>query len=219
MERYISVHSQSTRDFSSFLELTVKLDESSVVRLESHSPAFFRVWAYTPFKTFATRLIRGHIKPEFLVCAADHLLEQMDKQKNEVIDPGNSFDSLWKQKSPETAHFTYLEDISAQTVLDLAEKGMTVAQENKGPLGFPPSLLNQPVITVRHKLTSTMDNGNVFSTAKIPMRAVLTLATFSFIPSSPAENEPIRVRKQGSRIRLDARYGSVYSEYIDNLLR
>lgn len=47
------------------------------------------------------------------------------------------------------------------------------------------------------------------------MRCVFALTAMGFIPASPAEDEPVRVRALPSWLRLDARFGSVYRHRAD----
>ncbi|MGC7299062.1 hypothetical protein RA988_21390, partial [Mycobacteroides abscessus subsp. massiliense] len=84
--------------------------------------------------------------------------------------------------------------------------GGELAREHGSAHGPPVSLLDQSVVTV---------DGAGGRQVDVPMRCVFALTAMGFIPASPAEDEPVRVRALPSWLRLDARFGSVYRHRAD----
>lgn len=91
-------------------------------------------------------------------------------------------------------------------MLELAQRGGELAREHGSAHGPPVSLLDQSVVTV---------DGVGGQQVDVPMRCVFALTAMGFIPASPAEDEPVRVRALPSWLRLDARFGSVYRHRAD----
>ena len=102
----------------------------------------------------------------------------------------------------------------ARVLIDLAQRGARLAKEHGSSHGPPVSLLDQKVLHV--------EGAN--ETVPITMRTVFALTAMGFVPftghdalSSEAdlaridESEKVRVRATAVWLRLDARYGSVFS--------
>lgn len=195
-------------DLRTLLRRVLRLDEAAVVRLTTAGDGRMRVWARTPFGPLVVRVLAGHCPGGDVVCGADHLLTELDLlprgDSEGRVDPGMPLLSAWQGLLPPTDGFQLVEDVPAQVLLDLTESGRTVAQENAGPAGLPPSLLDQEALTVR-------SDGN--SPLGIDMRTVFSLVMCGFVPERGGrapEGEPVRVSERGAWLRIDARYGTVY---------
>jgi hypothetical protein len=112
-------------------------------------------------------------------------------------------DSAWRGVLPPDAGFVHLDDVPARAVLDLAQRGASLARQHSSAHGPPASLLDQDVVAV------TSPQGSV----GIPMRCVFALTAMGFLPQSPdsvGDDEVVRVRATPSWLRVDARFGTVY---------
>lgn len=93
---------------------------------------------------------------------------------------------------PPESGFTYLDDVPARVMLDLAHRGARLAKEHGSSAGPPVSLLDQEVIQV-----SSAD-----VVVGLPMRCVFALTAMGFLPQSAetiSADELIRVgyRRRG----------------------
>lgn len=205
----IRVPSPADRDdLRTLLRRVLRLDEAAVVRLTTAGDGQMRVWARTPFGPLVVRVLGGDCPGGDVVCGADHLLTELDLlprgDREGRVDPGMPLLSAWQGLLPPTDGFQLVEDVPAQVLLDLTESGRTVAQENAGPAGLPPSLLDQEALTVRSDGSSPLG---------IDMRTVFSLVMCGFVPARGGrapEGEPVRVSERGAWLRIDARYGTVY---------
>lgn len=195
-------------DLRTLLRRILKLDEAAVVRLTAAGDGRMRVWSRTPFGALVVRVLGGECPGGDVVCGADHLLTELDVlprgDSEGLIDPGMPLLSAWQGLLPPSDGFTLVEDVPAQVLLDLTASGRTVAQENAGPAGLPPSLLDQIALTVRSDTDSPVG---------IDMRTVFSLVMCGFVPERAGrapEGEPVRVSERGAWLRIDARYGTVY---------
>ncbi|GAA4261273.1 hypothetical protein [Dietzia aurantiaca] len=195
-------------DLRTLLRRVLRLDEAAVVRLTTAGDGRMRVWARTPFGPLVVRVLAGDCPGGDVVCGADHLLTELDLlprgDSEGRVDPGMPLLSAWQGLLPPTDGFQLVEDVPAQVLLDLTESGRTVAQENAGPAGLPPSLLDQEALTVRSDGSSPLG---------IDMRTVFSLVMCGFVPERGGrapEGEPVRVSERGAWLRIDARYGTVY---------
>lgn len=195
-------------DLRTLLRRILKLDEAAVVRLTTTGDGRMRVWSRTPFGALVVRVLGGECPGGDVVCGADHLLTELDVlprgDREGLIDPGMPLLSAWQGLLPPSDGFTLVEDVPAQVLLDLTASGRTVAQENAGPAGLPPSLLDQIALTVRSDTDSPVG---------IDMRTVFSLVMCGFVPERAGrapEGEPVRVSERGAWLRIDARYGTVY---------
>ncbi|MGX1767360.1 hypothetical protein ACWIFB_10490 [Dietzia sp. NPDC055340] len=195
-------------DLRTLLRRVLRLDEAAVVRLTTAGDGRMRVWARTPFGPLVVRVLAGDCPGGDVVCGADHLLTELDLlprgDSEGRVDPGLPLLSAWQGLLPPTDGFQLVEDVPAQVLLDLTESGRTVAQENAGPAGLPPSLLDQEALTVRSDGSSPLG---------IDMRTVFSLVMCGFVPERGGrapEGEPVRVSERGAWLRIDARYGTVY---------
>ena len=119
-------------------------------------------------------------------------------------------DSAWRGALPPETGFVHLDDVPARVVLDLAQRGMSLAKEHSSAHGPPASLLDQEVVAV------TSEDHSV----GIPMRCVFALTAMGFLPQPPSldrfdpesvsADEVVRVRATSAWLRVDARFGTVY---------
>ena len=158
----------------------------------------------TGFDVLASRVVVGQVRPEDMTVAADGLARGLSAMDDSgYVDPGFAMDSSWHSALPPDSGFTYLDDVPAQVMLDLAQEGSRLAKEHSSSHGPPASLLDQEVIRVSSADTSV----------GLPMRCVFALTAMGFLPQSRDAidaSEMIRVRTLPAWLRLDARFGSVY---------
>ncbi|MBV5243083.1 MULTISPECIES: hypothetical protein [Mycolicibacterium] len=195
-------------DLATFTERALRLDDAAVVRLREREGGMIVAWVATGFDVLASRVVAGRIVPSDLSVGADVLLAGLRAATSAGhVDPGFSMDSAWRGVLPPEKGFVYLDDVPAAAVLDLAERGMSLAKEHSSAFGPPTSLLDQEVLTVASQ----------HDTVGIPMRCVLTLTAMGFLPQPTAEDrgagdtdEVVRVRALPNWLRVDARFGTVY---------
>lgn len=198
-------------DLATFTERALRLDEAGVIRLRERSDGMIVAWVATGFDVLASRVVAGRINPADLCAGADALqpaLRAMDAHG--YVDPGFAMDSAWRGALPPETGFVHLDDVPARVVLDLAQRGMSLAKEHSSAHGPPASLLDQEVVAV----TSEDDS------VGIPMRCVFALTAMGFLPQSPSldrfdpesvsADEVVRVRATSAWLRVDARFGTVY---------
>lgn len=198
-------------DLAAFVDRARRLDESAVIRLRQRGDSMVVAWVATGFGTLASRVVSGRVRPADLCAGADALSAGLAAMTAEgVVDPGYSMDSAWRGALPPDAGFVHLDDVPAEVVSDLAQRGSQLAREHAGPQGPPASLLDQEVVRVSAEGALDADGVGV------PMRCVLTLAALSFVPPSPGEI--VRVRVTPAWLRIDARFGTVYQRRGDPAL-
>jgi hypothetical protein len=191
-------------DLGTFVERARRLDEAAVVRLRERPGGVIVGWVATGFDVLASRVVSGRVAPPDLSAGADALasgLTAMDSTG--YVQPGFAMDSAWRGVLPPDTGFVHLDDVPARVVIDLAERGVTLAKEHSGPQGPPASLLDQEVVAV----SSGED------TVGVPMRCVFALTAMGFLPQSAdaiSDDEIVRVRALPAWLRIDARFGSVY---------
>ena len=199
-------------DLITFVDRTLRLDESAVIRLRQRPGGMFVAWAATGFDVLASRVVGGRLRPDDLFAGADALARALpEMQRGGYVDPGFAMDSAWRGILPPDSGFVHLDDVPARVVLDLAQRGLALAKEHSSAHGPPASLLDQEVVAV--------SAGE--ETVGIPMRCVFALTAMGFLPQSTnradsfapesvAADEVVRVRVMPSWLRIDARFGSVY---------
>ncbi|OBA62241.1 hypothetical protein A5647_08335 [Mycobacterium sp. 1100029.7] len=191
-------------DLAAFVEHAMRLDDGAVIRLHARSSGLLSAWMATGFDVLASRVVAGRVRPDDMTVSAAGLargLSAMDETG--YVDPGFAMDSAWRTALPPESGFTHLDDVPAQVMLDLAQRGAQLAKEHGSSHGPPASLLDQEVIRVSSADTSV----------GLPMRCVFALTAMGFLPPSPgsvAADEMIRVRIMPSWLRLDAKFGTVY---------
>nr|WP_296778536.1 hypothetical protein [Rhodococcus sp. (in: high G+C Gram-positive bacteria)] len=214
-ERTLTVPDAVEREnLTAFLAKSVRLDEASVVRLRMRADGKLSVWASTGFDALAVRVISGTIVPDDTSAAADQLLAALESVADGVVDPGFSMDSAWRGALPPDTGFEHVDDVPARVLIDLAQRGAALAKEHGSSHGPPVSLLEQEVLHV--------DGGA--GDVSITMRTVFALTAMGFVPYTGADpltadidlgridaDEKVRVRATKVWLRLDARFGSVFS--------
>jgi hypothetical protein len=216
-ERGIWLTDASARkDLAVFTERVLRLDDAAVIRLRSRKPDSVIAWVATGFDVLACRVVTGRVSPADLSSGADALArglarELVEADESGFVDPGFAVDSAWRGVLPPESGFVHLDDIPARVLLDLAQRGVSLAREHGSAHGPPASLLDQEVINVSADGVS----------AGIPMRCVFALTAMGFLPQSATSNdelapesvaadEIVRVRVLPAWLRIDARFGSVY---------
>lgn len=198
-------------DLVTFVERAIRLDDASVIRLRARDAGHVVAWVATGFDVLASRVVGGRVKPADLSVGADALataLPAMDRSG--FVEPGFAMDSAWRGMLPPETGFVHLDDVPARVVLDLAQRGLSLAKEYGSAHGPPASLLDQEVVAVSSGDTSV----------GIPMRCVFALTAMGFLPQSTtadqfapesvASDEVVRVRVLPTWLRVDARFGTVY---------
>jgi hypothetical protein len=214
-ERGVWVENPAHReDLSTFVERAHRLDEASVVRLRERPGGMIVAWVATGFDVLASRVVAGRVRPADLCAGADALLAGLTAVRPDgadgYVDPGFGMDSAWRSALPPDTGFVHLDDIPARVVLDLAQRGLSLAKEHSSAHGPPASLLDQEVVAV--------SSGG--ESVGIPMRCVFALTAMGFLPQRQASgefapesvsaDEVVRVRVLPTWLRVDARFGTVY---------
>lgn len=191
-------------DLATFVDHALRLDDAAVIRIRARSTGLLSAWVATGFDVLASRVVAGKVRPDDLSVAARSLAHGLaTTDASGYVDPGYSMDSAWRGGLPPESGFTYLDDVPARVMLDLAHRGARLAKEHGSSAGPPVSLLDQEVIQV-----SSAD-----VVVGLPMRCVFALTAMGFLPQSAetiSADELIRVRISPAWLRLDARFGSVY---------
>lgn len=214
-ERVLTVPDAVEREnLTAFLSKAVRLDDAAVVRMRTRSDGRLAVWASTGFDALAVRVVSGSISPDDTSAAADQLLAALASVVDGAVDPGFSMDSAWRGALPPEHGFEHVDDVPARVLIDLAQRGAVLAKEHGSSHGPPVSLLDQEVLHV--------DGGA--NGVSITMRTVFALTAMGFVPHTGQDpltatvdltridaNEIVRVRATKVWLRLDARYGSVFS--------
>jgi hypothetical protein len=209
-------------DLATFVERAVRLDDAAVIRLRERSGGLVAAWVSTGFDVLASRVVGGRVRPADFSAGADALargLTAMDRTGH--VEPGFPMDSAWRGALPPETGFVHLDNVPARVVLDLAQRGVTVAKEHGSAHGPPVSLLDQEVLAV------SSEHGDV----GIPMRCVFALTAMGFLPQSSAASqgmgldpdtvtadEIVRIRVLPAWLRIDARFGSVFRRRGDPAL-
>lgn len=191
-------------DLGAFVARAVRLDGQAMVRLRARHSAGDQpridAWAATPFDALSTRSVSGELEPADMTVSGNELLATLTVAGAPVMDPGPSRDLMWRSELPPEAGWHRVDDLPAQLVGEVADRGINVARDNVGPKGTPPaSLLDQEVFTVSG---SGLD-------VKVPLRCLFVLSGMGFLPPAPPENEIVRVSATDSWLRLDSRFGAV----------
>ena len=198
-------------DLSIFTERAQRLDEATVVRLRERPGGMVVAWVATGFDVLASRVVNGRVRPADLCAGAEALLSGLTAMGGDgYVNPGFGMDSAWRGVLPPDTGFVHLDDVPARVVLDLAQKGVSLAKEHSSAHGPPASMLDQEVLAV----TAAGDS------VGIPMRCVFALTAMGFLPQvqsgdefapeSVSADEVVRVRATPSWLRIDARFGTVY---------
>lgn len=186
-------------DLGAFVARAVRLDGDSVVRLKARGEDLIDAWVATPFDVLATRTVRGALRPGDLTVSANELLAALAIVRGETVDPGLPRDMMWRSALPPGQGWHVVDQLPADVVSSLADRGLSVARENPGPHGTPPaSLLDQTVLTV------SGDGMEI----KVPLRCLFAMSGMGFL-GNEAPDEQVRVTATDAWLRIDARYGAV----------
>ncbi|MBC3190705.1 hypothetical protein H7X46_06490 [Pseudonocardia sp. C8] len=196
-------------DLGAFTARVVRLDQSATIRLTSDAGRV-TAWARTPFDVLVTRSVAGSLDGGAPVTAhASSLLTALAVDRAEAIDTGPA--ATWLEELPPSEGWTRVDDVPADELDGLADRGLALAREHAGPLGPPASLLDQTVLTV-----SPPESGRPVT---VPMRVLFAMSGMGFLGSGPsgATGPRVRVSASGSWVRLDARYGAVVRRRVLSL--
>ncbi len=182
-------------DLGAFVARVVRLDPAATVRLRAGAGTV-TAWAATPFDVLATRTVHATLEPADVSAPASALLAALAVERATTVDPGPG--GTWVGELPPDDGWTALDAVPAAEIEALTERGLAVAREHAGPLGPPPSLLDQTVLTV---------SGESGPAVKVPMRCLFALSGMGFVGSD--DPAPVRVLAQAGWLRLDARFGAV----------
>jgi hypothetical protein len=185
-------------DLGVFLARAVRLDSQVIVRLRVGRTRL-HVWVDTPFDALVTRSVHGAVRPGDLTVKGTELLTAVAVAGGAMVDPGRAQDAQWRCALPPEQGWCEVDQVPAEVLTDLADRGISLARANPGPHGSPPSaLLDQEVITVSR---AGFDVG-------VPLRCLFALSGMGFVGRRAAA-ETVRVWATDSWLRLDARYGAV----------
>ena len=210
-------------DLARFAAAAVRLDPSAVVRLKARTGGRVGAWAQTGFDVLATRSALGEVRPEDVVVDAGELRDSFSAEDAQEVQLGWGFDSSWKGALPPEEGFEQVDDVPVRELVELAQRGMALAEEHAGPQGPPPSLLDSIVVT------ATSDGG---LRAQVPLRCVFALTAMGFVTTRTGRpiraktdrlaiqgDEVVRIRTHPSWLRVDTRFGSVYWRHADQRLK
>lgn len=214
-ERVLKIPDAVEREnLMAFVGKALRLDEAAVIRMRSRPNGTLSAWAATGFDALATRVVVGEIVPDDTSAGADTLMLALQSASDGVVDPGFAMDSAWKGALPPDRGFDHVDDVPARVLIDLAQRGAALAKEHGSSHGPPVSLLDQEVLHVEGP------GGDV----SITMRTVFALTSMGFVPYTGQDQmtadvdltridaaEKVRVRTSAVWLRLDARFGSVFS--------
>lgn len=190
-------------DLGAFVARVVRLDQVATVRLTA-ADGRVTAWASTPFDVIATRSVHGVLEPGEVTVPAAGLLTALTVDRATTVDPGAG--GLWQGELPPGEGWAPVDEVPAAELEGLAERGLTLARDNAGPLGPPASLLDQTVLTV------TAGSGPA---VKVPLRCLFALSGMGFLGGG--DDGTVRVSATGSWMRLDARYGAVVRRRVTAL--
>lgn len=177
------------------------LDASASARFSGLDGMLVDVFVTTPFECIASRRVEALASRDGAVVAATDLLASLRANRAEVGAPR---DPNWPGALPPKEGFIERDTVPVGVVRQLADEGRSLARQFSGPLGPPPSLLNQTVLTADAESPDPVE---------IPMRMIFTCTSLGLIPGFAASVEVprhLRVATAGRWVRVDAPFGSVY---------
>lgn len=210
------------------------------------APAMSQVWVKTPIGPLAMRTIALHALPDDIIVTAAEIKDiavrafAQAKSSDDAEDKEASLTALpyrvhaqsassWPGFLPVPEGWQVVDYVPATAFRTLEKQGRAVAVESSGPMGMPPSLLDQKVLTVSGD-TSDAATGTAAASGEaavhtgegqtretsasvvdVTMRDVFALCAMGFIPEQPDEKEPVRVSTKGRWHRLDGRFGSIFT--------
>ncbi|MFW9254202.1 hypothetical protein ACOI9A_09410 [Corynebacterium amycolatum] len=210
------------------------------------APAMSQVWVKTPIGPLAMRTIALHALPDDIIVTGAEIKDiavrafAQAKSSDDAEDKEASLTALpyrvhaqsassWPGFLPVPEGWQVVDYVPATAFRTLEKQGRAVAVESSGPMGMPPSLLDQKVLTVSGD-TSDAATGTATASGEaavhagegqtretsasvvdVTMRDVFVLCAMGFIPEQPDEKEPVRVSTKGRWHRLDGRFGSIFT--------
>ncbi|MDQ6657743.1 MAG: hypothetical protein M3Z00_05915 [Actinomycetota bacterium] len=184
-------------DAAAFAGRVARWDATGPLRMRADG-AMVRLWATTPFDTLVTRAVRGRVEPADTTVHAGNLLSALAVGTDSDVDPGPVIDATWRSQLPSTRGWIVVDEVPAELLADLADRGVEQAKQNPGPAGAASTaLLDSEAITV---------SGNGMRVS-LPMRMLMALSGMGFAP--PGHGELVRVSATDAWARIDARYGAV----------
>ena len=186
------------------LARAVGVDANASVRLRQLADDVVDAFVTTPFEVVASRRVQGVVSRDGAVVSAESLEQQLAEHDGTgIMELGPARDASWPGALPPATGFSVVDTLPVAVVRDLSDQGQKLTREFSGPMGPPPSLLNQTVVTVE-------GNGQ---TVEIPMRMIFACTNLGLIPGFSASMDiprHLRVSSLGRWVRLDAPFGSIY---------
>ncbi|WP_448851340.1 hypothetical protein [Corynebacterium sp. 335C] len=231
----------AARNLRALTQRAVAMDANALLRVHPRDDgARCDVWTTTPFDPVGVRALDvTPSRPDMAVRAATVLSAltadaesgSADDRGDVVLRCGGAADASWPGALPPTGGYRAVDVVPAAVLRDLEARARGVAAEESGPMGLPPSLLDQEVLTVSvgdepgegddadessAGAPAAANAGedaaaNAGETAAVTMREVFALCGLGFIPAEPTEDEPVRVSVRGRHLRIDGRFGSVFA--------
>ncbi|SDR75040.1 hypothetical protein [Corynebacterium timonense] len=177
------------------------LDAAASARFSVLDDMRVDVFVTTPFDCLASRRVEAIASRDGAVVAATDLVEALTANSENVGAPR---DPNWPGALPPKEGFVERDTVPVHVVRRLADEGRALARQFSGPLGPPPSLLNQIVLTADAESAQPVE---------IPMRMIFTCTSLGLIPGFAAPVDVprhLRVATAGRWVRVDAPFGSVY---------
>ncbi len=201
-------------DLGAFVARVVRLDQAALVRLQARDDTV-TAWAATPFDVLATRTVHGALEPADVTAPAAGLLTALTVERADTVDPGTG--GLWQGELPPAEGWQPVDEVPAEELERLTERGLSVARENAGPLGPPASLLDQTVLTVSAEGSLAGPSTGARPAVKVPLRCLFAMSGMGFLGDTGPDAGVVRVSATGTWLRLDARYGAVVRRRITAL--
>ena len=188
-------------DLGAFVARVVRLDHEAMLRLREREAGLVDVWASTPFDVLATRTVRGSVSPADVTVSGNELLAALAIVGGPRLDPGPAQDLFWHAALPPVTGWQGIDELPAEVVAGLADRGIAIARDTPGPHGgLPTALLDQNVLTVSG---AGLD-------VRVPMRCLFALSGMGFLgPDGEPAVDAVRVTATDAWLRLDARFGAV----------
>lgn len=190
------------------------MDPGAMVRLVRARENGTDLFITTPLGCIVAQWVPAIVSDDGAVVSADPLVRQLvgvaqgDNTMNttrSILDLGGRLDMLWTGSAPPASGWTVVDTIPGAEVRQLFEQMQQEAEVHGGPIGLPPSLLDQPLL----RLTSRTQTGII----EIPGSSVAVLGALGLVVEPREElraHDHIRVSATGSWIRVDALLGTVY---------
>ncbi|QAU51814.1 hypothetical protein [Corynebacterium pelargi] len=174
-------------NFSALLHRAQRLDAQALLRVRQRDHRLAQAFITTPFEALLAIDVPQDCALEEGVMGVGDLLSGHVVRR----------EAQWPGALPPVEGFSFLDEVPGEVVAQLAEEGRTLARAHSGPLGVPPSLLDQTVLTVEGR--------------EVPMRVIFACDVYGLIPpadvSAPRQ---VRVSAAGRWLRVDTVVASAY---------